>query len=232
MRSAIDSRGRCSASTRNLASIAHLSHQTIWRGLRRLRGAHLVKLIERGTGGGKSVYKMLWKSPLASFKQVLVTPRPTTYPEKKLCSQKRTRVPVSIKAQNWAMARIREELTSYDITQQRRGFILSGLGSALWRGLKRGTIKAGRQLGQVVHDIIGRLRDAMAIGNSLHSWCSFGGWAVRVVVDDIRTKAARDQASAQLIAEIRREKEEAAASWQSTPFTHWRQLLPENTSNK
>jgi len=232
LRFSIDADGRYQASIRDLASITRLSHQTVWRGLRRLRGAHLIQLIKRGTGGRNSVYQLLWRSPLASFPQKLVTPFSSLYPEREASNHSRTNVPVSTKAQRWAMSKIREELKNYEISWQRKNFILSGLGAALWRSLKRGEVKAGRQLGQVVREIIDRLRDALAIGNSLRSWCSWGGWAVRGVIDDERARRARDMASAQLIARIQREKEAAKAAWATASFSSWRDLLPVITAEQ
>jgi len=206
------------------------SHNTTRKAIAWLVKHKLMLRVERGGGRGvRSRYLIRWsfqhptltqRRKIAMFsvnhpKHTNTIPPPNTRRKAlKDSSHSRTDGPrkSNRKPLAWAMSQLRRELQDYDITRQRQKFILSGLGSALWRGLKRGAIKAGRQLGQVVHDIIGRLRDAMAIGNSMHSWCSFGGWAVRCVIDDQRAKQTRDEASARLIAQIRREKEEAQGS--------------------
>jgi len=234
MRSEIDSGGACKASLSDIAQVTHLGKATVWRALRRLRGAHLIALRTQGRRHTKAVFQVMWRSPLSSYQQAIDPLAITSIPEKESYSHKGRAVPVnpSTKALAWAMARIRDELADYGITAKRKRLILTGLGASLWRSMKSGAVKAGKQLAAIVRGIIQRLREAQGIANNLRSWCSCAGWMVRGELSEQREHLRGLEESERQLAEIHREKAEAAASWQSTPFTHWRQLLPENTSNK
>lgn len=75
--------------------------------------------------------------------------------------------------------------------------------------MKCGIIRAGRKLAVLLHEIVARLREAVRIGDGLRSWCSWSGWCVREIIAFQHAKRAGDETSAQLIARIRHEKEEA-----------------------
>ena len=110
------------------------------------------------------------------------------------------------------MAEVRNELHDYPITHHRKKAILTGVGVSVWRAMKSGAVKAGRQLAAFVHEIIHRLREAYRIGDGVRSWCSWAGYSVHEAIELQRAKHASDESSAQLIAQIRREKEEAKGS--------------------
>jgi len=78
--------------------------------------------------------------------------------------------------------------------------------------MKQGEVHAGSELGAVVFDLIAWLRDARGVGEGLRSWCSWAGWAVQGVLEDRRVEQLSREASAGLITQIRREKEEAKGS--------------------
>jgi len=107
------------------------------------------------------------------------------------------------------MAQIRAELAEYEITRARKRMILTGIGAAIWRAMKKGALKAGRGLAVFVHDLILRLREARGIGNAVRSWCSWAGWAVQSVLNERATHARELAATERLVEEIEREREEA-----------------------
>jgi hypothetical protein len=110
------------------------------------------------------------------------------------------------------MAKVRSELHGYPITPHRKQAILTGIGASVWRALKSGAIRAGRELGRLLHELIQRLREANRIGKGVRSWCSWSGWCVHEIIGLQRAKLARAEASAQFIAQIRRDKAEAKGS--------------------
>jgi len=110
------------------------------------------------------------------------------------------------------MAKVRTELHGYPITPHRKQAILTGIGASVWRALKSGAIQAGKALGRLLHELIQRLREANRIGESVRSWSSWSGWCVHEIINLQRAKLARDEASAQFTAQIRREKDEAKGS--------------------
>lgn len=239
LRFSIDSGGRCQASVRDLASITRLSHQTVWRGLRRLRGAHLIQLIKRGAGGRSSVYQLLWRSSLASFPQDLVTPTSCSLSisrEKNLPREKRLNPPgtfrpsrsnkPSKKALAWAMSQLRNELSDYQIAVSRKRAITTGIGASIWRGMKSGTIQAGRKLATVLHEMIQRLREAIRIGDSVRSWCSWAAWALQMTLREQSERCQRAEQSRIQSEQIRGEMVAAAQSWEAVTWQSWRELLP------
>ena len=227
MRFSIDSEGLCMASLSDLALVARLGHATIWRALRRLQGAHLITLVAQGKRHSKAVFQLLWRSPLSSFPQFT---SPLVYlPEKKTYSPKGRTVSLnpSKRALAWAMAQVRRELASYAITTRRKKLILTAIGASVWRSMLRGTLRAGRQLGEAVKGLIQRLREAQAIGNTQRAWCSCAGWMVQSELAEQSERRQRLEESERQIAEIRCQKEEAAKSWTDVFFASWRELLPE-----
>jgi len=233
LRFSIDSGGLVSASLNDIAQLSHLSKATIWHALHRLAGVHLIRLITKGRRHSKAVFQVLWCSPLATYQQASVHLAITSTPEKESYSHKGRSVLASPskKALGWAMSRIRDELADYGITAKRKRLILTGLGASLWHSMKSGTVKAGKQLANVVQGLIQRLRDAQGIGNNLRSWCSCAGWMLRGELTEQRERLQRLEESRRQLAQIRREKAEAAASWQAAGFSHWQQLLPKDASN-
>jgi hypothetical protein len=110
------------------------------------------------------------------------------------------------------MARIRSELHDYPITPHRKQAILTGVGASVWRAMKRGAVKAGRDLGKLLHELIQRLREANRIGESVRSWSSWSGWCVHEIVDLQRAKRASDEASARRFEQSQREKAQSTGS--------------------
>ena len=219
LRSMIDSNGQSRASVRYLAQVTGLGTTAVWRALRRLRGAHLIALAADSGGNQARVWQLRWRSPLASFPQISVPLAPIRTRTRDLKAfspngtdrRLETNHP-SRRALAWAMAQIRAELTEYEITLARKRMILTGIGAAIWRAMKKGALKAGRALAAFVHDLILRLREACGIGNAVRSWCSWAGWAVRSIIEEQRRDKLGLERSAELVAEIRREKKEAKGS--------------------
>ena len=63
-----------------------------------------------------------------------------------------------------------------------------------------------------LQELLFQLREAQSVQSSQRAWCSWGGWAVRGVINDQRAERLSRAASARFIAQIRREKEEATGS--------------------
>ena len=217
----INPKGQSSASIRYLAHKAtHLGTTAVWRALRRLRGARLIAIASPSHGSRETVWQLRWRSPLASFPQVSVPLAPIRSNTRDLeaFSPNGTDSPSdsngpSKRSLAWAMAQLRNELgTGYDMSNERRRNLCTGIGASIWRAMNRGEVQAGPSLAVFVQDVVFRLREAKSVQESQRAWCSWGGWAVRCVIDDARVKHARDEASTRLIAQIHREKDEARGS--------------------
>lgn len=105
------------------------------------------------------------------------------------------------------MAQVRNELaTGYRMSKQRKKHLYIGIGANIWRVMKQGKVRAGPALAAFVREIIFRLQDAQEIGDSQRAWCSWAGWATYGVIEDQREQQLSREASARLIAKIRREK--------------------------
>jgi len=221
LRSMIDQRGQARASVRYLADVSHLSPKTVWRALRRLRGANLISVAAASHGTRATAWQLRWRSPLCSFPQLSVSPAPIRCnPEKEDFNPKGTVSSIdqqpkpSKRALAWAAAQVRNELTEYYISRSRRQYIVTGITASLWRKMKQGEVHAGPELGAVVSDLIAWLRDARGVSEDLRSWCSWAGWAVRGVLEDRRRAETERIASERLIEQIRQEREDAKGGLQ------------------
>ena len=215
LRSMIDSSGHSRASVRYLAQVTGLGTTAVWRALRRLRGARLISIATDSHGARGTVWQLRWRSPLCSFPQISVPPPATHTPRERAFSPNGTNRPPkrnrpSPRALAWAMAQVRKTIrTSYPVSKSRERTICTGIAVNIWRAMQRGEVRAGPELGDFVHDILRRLSDARGVGDKTRSWCSWGGWTVRVLVNE---RAAHDQelaATERFVEEVRREKEEA-----------------------
>lgn len=215
LRTMADGKGQSRASVRYLARVTGLSHQTVWRALRRLRGARLISLAVESNGNRAWVWQVRWESPLASFPQVCVTPRSTLYPEKKELSPSGTNRPSrankpSKKALAWAMAQVRKTIrASHPASKSHERTICDGIAVNLWRAMQRGEVHAGPELGGFVRDVLRRLSDARGVGDRVRAWCSWGGWTVRTLVNEHAAHARELEATERLVARIREEKEKS-----------------------
>jgi len=218
LRSMVDRKGQSRASVRYLAQTTQLGTTAVWRALRRLRGAHLIAIASVSRGSQETVWQLRWRSPLSSFPQISVPPASTISPrEEKAYSPSGTIRPSrsnepSKRALAWLMAKVRNELHGYPITSHRKKAILTGIGASVWRAMKSGAVKAGRQLAALVHEIIQRLREACRIGDGVRSWCSWAGWCVHEIIGLQRAKRASDEASARRFEQSQREKAQSTGS--------------------
>jgi hypothetical protein len=154
LRSMIDPKGQSRASVRYLAQVTRLSHQTTWRALRRLRGAHLIAIASTSRGSQETVWQLRWRSPLASFPQISVTLAPirSNTRDRKAFSPQGTDRPSraqdpSKRALAWAMAQLRKELgMGYRMSPERQRNLCTGIGASVWRAMKRGKLRAGPSL--------------------------------------------------------------------------------------
>ena len=216
----IDRKGQSKASARHLGQITGLSHQTTWRALRRLRGAHLIEISSGSRGNLGTIWQLRWRTPLCTFPQPSVTLHPIRNKTRDLkafspngtnCSQQSTTP--SKKALAWAMTQLRKELsTGYRMSKQRKKHLCTGIGANIWRAMKQGDIRAGPDLVAFMREIVFRLQDAQGIGDSQRAWCSWAGWAVRGVIEDQHWQRVSCEASARLISQIRQEKAESRGS--------------------
>jgi len=98
------------------------------------------------------------------------------------------------------------------MSRHRKKYLCTGIGGNTWRVMKQGNILAGPELAAFVREIIFRLQDAQGIGDSQRARCSWGGWAVRGVLEDRHVQRLSCEASARLIIQIRQEKAESRGS--------------------
>ena len=215
LRAMTDGKGQARASIRYLAEVTGLSHQSVWRALRRLKGAHLISLAADSHGARARVWQLRWRTPLASFPQNSVTPHSTYRPREKETSPNGTSRstspnPPSKRALRWAMAQVRKTLqASYPVSRSRERAICEGIGASLWRAMKRGEVRAGPELADFVAELLRRLSDARGVGDRIRSWCSWGGWTVRTLVNEREADKRELAATERFVEEVQREKEEA-----------------------
>ena len=74
------------------------------------------------------------------------------------------------------MFRLRREIQRWGLPPPRREALLTGLGQALWRTLRRGLVRTTAQLRRLLYEILRHLRDAPAgVSASLKRACSYAG---------------------------------------------------------
>ena len=171
-------------SVREIAAQTRFSPAQVWRALRRLEGARLIKRLGKGKRG-KTTWKLLW----CTFPQRSVSP-PSHSPSKieKRNSLRETTAPPRgaawldfpirrpSKALRWAMFRLRREVSGWGLPPPRREALLRGLGNAVWRALRKGLVRTTAQLRRLLHEILGHLRDAPeGVSASLRRACSYAG---------------------------------------------------------
>ena len=117
------------------------------------------------------------------------------------------------RAHRWAMARLREAVRVCPVPWPRRNRLLEAVGSVLWRAIARGEVRTPEELARLVR----RLRAALwgeglpQEAKALHAWA---GWKVRQVLQGLEGDRLALLASEELVARIRREREEARRAWQ------------------
>jgi len=179
--------GTVAISTRLLAHRAGISERQARRVLRRLIGANLVEVVEPGRGTRPTKYRIKWKlrgfpqpsaasspAPLSQGRQRRTPPETAAAPSRAAWSN----LPIrnQSKALRWAMFRLRREIASWGLPPPRREALLTGLGQALWRAIRRGLVRTTAQLRRLLHEILGHLRDAPAgVSASLKRACGYAG---------------------------------------------------------
>ena len=171
-------------SVREIAAQTRFSPAQVWRALRRLEGARLIKRLGKGKRG-KTRWQLLWRT----FPQRSVSP-PSHSPSKTKRGNllRKTTVPPSgaawsefpIKSKSsalrWAMFHIRREIQRWGLPSPQREALLTGLGQAVWRTLKRGLVRTTAQLRRLVWELLTHLRDAPAgVSASLRRACGYAG---------------------------------------------------------
>ena len=158
---------------RELAEMCRLSPAQVWRALRRLEGAHLIRRTSPGRGRRPAAWQVLWKS----FPQLSVSPRPKQrFTQGGLDSH--TDPPVSAKALRWALGQVRRELRGWPIPWPRRRELLAACAVALGREFRRGPPGGWRYRawGRLVRAFVARLREkALEAGRRLYA--QLGGMA-------------------------------------------------------
>jgi len=111
------------------------------------------------------------------------------------------------------MARLREAVRACPMPWPRRNWLLEATGLALWRAIARSEVSTPEELAQLVRRLRAALwgeglpRDA----RELHAWA---GWKVREVLRELEQERLALLASEELVARIRREREEARRAWE------------------
>lgn len=75
---------------------------------------------------------------------------------------------------------MRREVSRWGLPPPRREALLTGLGQAVWRALRRGLVRTTAQVRRLLHALLHRLREDAWEGLSLdlRRCCAFGTWAV------------------------------------------------------
>ena len=74
------------------------------------------------------------------------------------------------------MLQLRREIQRWGLPPPRRENLLTGLGQAVWRTLKRGVVRTTAQLRRLVWELLTHLRDAPeGVSASLKRACSYAG---------------------------------------------------------
>ena len=174
-------------SARLLAHRAGISERQTRRALRRLIGANLVEVVEPGRGTRPTKYRIRWQ--LRGFPQPSAASSPTPLSQgRQRRAPSETTAPPSgaawlefpIKSKSsalrWAMFHLRREIQRWGLPPPRREALLTGLGQAVWRALKRGLVRTTAALRRLVHELLGHLRDAPAgVSASLKRACAYAG---------------------------------------------------------
>ena len=175
-------------SVRDLAEMGRLSPAQVWRALRRLQGARLVELVRKGKGHGKSIWRVRWSFPQVSVSSPYARAKSSTPSVKTKISRRETTAPPSgaawselpIKSKSsalrWAMLHLRREIQRWGLPPPRRENLLTGLGQAVWRAIRRGLVRTTAQLRRLVWELLTHLRDAPAgVSASLRRACGYSG---------------------------------------------------------
>jgi len=116
------------------------------------------------------------------------------------------------RAHRWAMARLRGAVRACPVPWPRRNRLLEAMGLALWRAIARSEVGTPEELAQLVR----RLRAALwgeglpQEARALHAWA---GWKVREILRDLGWEKKASTTTEELLARIRREREEARRAW-------------------
>jgi len=224
--------GELRMSTRALATYTGLSEAQVRRAVRRLIAVQLLKVVHVGRGSVATVYHLKWRT--RSF------PQPSaSSPLKKSLSEKnhdkgnppdtrrcppqaqplRLGLPVSEQGRRWALGHIRQELLRWGIPGKARGEIMAGIANSLTRAIKTRKIRTGRELGQTVRLILAtldqdpELRASQLAKRDKRALYSGAAMIVARAVAQVERDREAEQATTELVAEIRKEREEARRSW-------------------
>jgi len=127
--------------------------------------------------------------------------------------------PVSEQGRRWALGTIRRELLRWGIPGKARGEIMAGIANSLTRAIKTRKIRTGRELGQTVRLILAtldqdpELRASQLVKRDKRALHSGAGMIVARAVARVERDREAEQATQELLAEIRKEREEARRSW-------------------
>lgn len=224
--------GELRMSTRALATYTGLSEAQVRRAIRRLIAVQLLKVVHVGRGSVATVYHLKWRT--WSF------PQPSaSSPLKKSLSEKnhdkgnptdthgrlpqaqppQLGRPVSEQGRRWALGTIRRELLRWGIPGKARGELMAGIAFSLTRAIKTCKIRTGRELGQVTRYILAtldqdpELRASQLAKRDKRALYSGAALIVARAVARVERDREAERATQELLAEIRKEREEARRSW-------------------
>lgn len=215
-------------SLRELAKDARLSPCQVHRALRRLEGAHLIRWEREPGRGHKSRVQILWpgvihrpsaqnglEATTGQQNRNVSSPRPPQSQRKKSLSGDACDLPLGPRALFWAMAQVRNDLVARpSISPARRAVILSALGPAVHRALRRGRVQTRGELARLVGFLLARLEERRGLGEDLPATRRWAEWAVREGLRVIEEQRERWQATEKFVRELLREAEEARRAWE------------------
>lgn len=201
------------------------SPQTTLKAIRWLKSHKLLRRVERGGGRGNvSKYFVPWsfkyKSPQKRMRYLnsvehAKTLNPSTFRRrnKKKHSPNGTYRPMnsprpSRKALAWAMAQVRKTLgEEFPVNKHHKREIVTGIGAGIWRAMRKGELLPGRQLRAFISELRRYLREVHS-RRGVRRWCSFGGWVVRVILNELRAERRERAENEKHVAEITRARQE------------------------
>jgi len=221
-----DSHGELQASLRDLANYTGLGATQVWRAARRLQAVRLLELVELGKGTQATTWKLRWRTfpqpSVSSYARVTLKPQreaqgsfakaKTPASTKATPQLRRHRWVPSERAVRWALARARDRL--WGLPKPRRKRAMDALAKAFrWAARQPGPWDRDRWR-RFVFGAIAQFESGPD-GLTQARRRPFG-WAMRCAQEALGELDRQDtgfEATQELVAEIRREREEARTAW-------------------
>ena len=232
-----DSHGELQASLRDLANYAGLSVTQVWRAARRLQAVRLLELVELGKGTQATTWKLRWRTfpqpSVSSYARVTLKPQrfdvsfakaKTPASTKATPQLRRHRWVPSERAVRWALARARDRL--WGLPRHRRERALAALARAFRWAARQPDPWTRERWRRFVLNTIAKFEDGP--DGFTQARRRPYGWAMlcaREALSELTHRDADFKATQELVARIRREREEARRAWSGSRGFAWREVV-------